>query len=432
MLSEKLLNVKQNAAIERLYNNNHTVLIAATGAGKTIICLTAIKELITDGVILKVIVACPARVVPIWKKEAKKWDHTSSLKVVMLDGPASARSKSLLETADIVVISLNSLDWLLEQDHGCDGIIIDELSKASGKQAKGLRSKRKGGCFSWRVGMTATPVSQDFEKLYAMARIIDKGAALGTTKQGYLDKYFYSDYMGYNWTLREGGAEKIMGLVRSLVYAVEDTKKDDLPACHYHEIRFDMPENTRAIYNYMKTDMVAGDVEAVNEAVKSGKLRQLASGFIYDGFGEGTHFDPSRVDAANDMYAKDITKKLVIFYEFIAQYDELRLRFSDAWSTEDVEVFKTTNIPVLLAQINSLSHGIDGLQHVCSDILFYHPMWSRDATEQAVGRIWRTGQTEEVNVTTLICNDTLDDLVVARVEDRAEFMKLFMKHLKEK
>lgn len=429
-LSEKSLEPKQQSAVDWIYNHDRSVLIAPTGAGKTIICLTAIAELIKEQIVSRVIVACPARVVPVWAREAKKWAHTSALKVVMLDGSSSERSESLLKEADVVVVSLNNLKWLLDQNHKCDGVIIDELSKASGKQARGLTSKKKAGGLKWRVGMTATPVAQDFLKLYGMMRIIDDGVALGTNRDKYLNEYFYPDYNGYNWTLRDDASQKIMARVAPYVHMVEDTKVNDLPECHYHEIRFDMPEKTRDIYNEMKKDMVTGDVEAVNEAVKSGKLRQIASGFIYDEFGEGTHLDLCRVDAANDVYVKDITKKLVIFYEFIAQYDKLRLRFSDAWSTEDVEVFKTTNIPVLLAQINSLSHGIDGLQHVCSDVLFYHPIWSRDATEQAIGRVWRTGQTNQVNVTTLICDDTLDDLVVARVEDRAEFMRLFRKHLK--
>ena len=100
-------------------------------------------------------------------------------------------------------------------------------------------------------------------------------------------------------------------------------------------------------------------------------------------------------------------------------------------SITDVKEFIESNKhETLLAQVNSLSHGIDGLQDVCSDVLFYHPMWSRDATEQAVGRVWRTGQKHEVNVTTLVCRNTLDDLVLDRVEDRGEFMKLFTKHLK--
>ena len=49
--------------------------------------------------------------------------------------------------------------------------------------------------------------------------------------------------------------------------------------------------------------------------------------------------------------------------------------------------------------------------------------------EQAEGRLWRTGANEKVNITTLICPNTLDDLVMKRVEDRAEWMKMFKKHL---
>ncbi|MDB4261352.1 SNF2-related protein [bacterium] len=414
MLSEELLEPKQDAAIARLFAFDETILIAPTGAGKTIICLSAVKELIEAKVVKKVIVSCPAKVVPVWKKEAAKWEHTQGLRVTTLAGPPDKRSEALLKEADILVISLNSLDWLLRQKHGADGVIIDELSKASGKQAKGLKSKKLAGVFKWRVGMTATPVSQDFEKLYGMLRIIDKGAALGTNKSKYLSNYFYSDYMGYNWTLRDGGAEMIMNKICHLVHTVEDTKAVDLPACHYHEIRFEMPEKTRAVYNEMKKDMVAGDVEAVNEAVKSGKLRQIASGFLYRDGATTLHHDLARFNAMKDWVAALNGKPGLVFYEFIDQED---------WVQD-------TPGSIRFAQINSMSHGVDGLQDTYADVLFLQPMWSRDATEQAIGRVWRTGQKKEVNVTTLVCDDTLDDLVMSRVSDRAEFMKLFLLHLK--
>lgn len=431
MLSPQLLTQKQQDAVTRLYSHDETILIAPTGAGKTVICLTAIKELIEEGHLHRVIVACPARVVPVWVKEVAQWTHLAGLTVTALAGTPVKRFKKLeAEASDVLVISLNSLEWLLECGHGADGIIIDELSKASGKQAARLRYEKYGANLKWRVGMTATPVSQDFEKLYAMCRIIDGGKALGTRKESYLQNYFYSDYMGYNHTLKDDGAERIMAKVKGLIHSIEDTKKDDLPALTEKVIRFHMPTETRVVYDQMKKDMVAGDVEAANEAVKSGKLRQIASGFMYDALGEPDRLDSRRLDIMNDGYVADIAKKIVVFYEFVGQYDELRLRFDGAWSTEDVEVFKTTNIPILLAQINSLSHGVDGLQHVCSDALFYHPMWSRDATEQAIGRLWRTGQTKPVTITTLVCNDTLDDLVMARVESKADFMRLFNRHLK--
>jgi len=434
MLSEKSLEPKQQSAVDWIYNHDRSVLIAPTGAGKTIICLTAIAELIKEDIISKVMVACPARVVAVWAKEAKKWAHTSALKVVMLDGSASARSESLLKEADVVVVSLNNLKWLLDQNHKCDGVIIDELSKASGKQARGLTSKRKAGGLKWRVGMTATPVAQDFQKLYGMMRIIDDGVALGTNRDKYLNEYFYPDYNGYNWTLRDDASQKIMARVAPYVHMVEDTKVNDLPECHYHEIRFDMPEYTRDVYNEMKKDMVTGDVEAVNEAVKSGKLRQIASGFMYseERVARVICLDGSRLSQADKWLLSLEGRKGIVFYEYKAELKGLRSALGTRCPVSlSVNAFsKGKAQKILLAQVNSLSHGVDGLQDVCSDVLFYHPMWSRDATEQAVGRVWRTGQTNPVNVTTLICDDTLDDLVVARVEDRAEFMKLFRKHLK--
>lgn len=434
MLKADKLTPDQQSAIDRIYNEDATILIAPTGAGKTVICLTTIQELIDAGELRRVIVACPAQVVHIWAAEAAKWAHLCRLTITSLQGNREDRVQRIVAGRDILVISLNNLAWLLEQNHQCDGIVIDELSKASGVQAKCLRSKKKAGMLKWRVGMTATPVSQDFEKLYAMARIIDHGAALGTNKNRYLNDYFYPDYNGYNWTLREEGAAAIMHKVGRLVHAVTDTKTEDLPMLTYRKHRFDMPLMTRILYDKMKKDMVVNDVEAANEAVKSGKLRQIASGFLYDFENDvnGTLLDSTRAQALSDVLNKSEAKKTLIFYEYIAQRKILKDGLP--YATESVEEFINSpmSATILLAQINALSHGIDGLQYACHDVIMYHPMWSRDATEQAVGRVWRQGQERNVTVTTLVCNNTLDDLVLARVEDRGEFMKLFLKHLKGK
>lgn len=434
-LSETSLGARQQDAVTRLYNYDETILVMATGDGKTVICLTAIKELIDEGVVGRVIVACPARVVKHWATEQAKWDHLAGLDVVPLIGTTKQRS-AVMETrrsaAHVWVISLNSLDWLLETDHGADGVIIDELSKAAGKQAKGLRTKRLGGCFNWRVGMTATPVSQDFLKLYSMCRIIDRGAALGTNKRAYEEAYFDSDYMGYTLTLRAHADKIILSRIKGLVFAVEDKKADVLPPLKKHERRFDMPTGSRGTYDQMKKDMVVEDesIEAANAAVQSGKLRQIASGFIYNEDGVARHLDTARLTEAM-RWVRDLDGASgVIFFEFIEQGAELNKAMPET-STFQIDVFIHVGGKgkILLAQAQSLSHGVDGLQYVCSNVLFYQPVWSRDTTEQAVGRVWRTGQDSEVNVTTLVCDDTLDDVVVARVEGRGEWMKIFMRHL---
>lgn len=224
MLSKNSLKDEQVLAIDRLSSRVSTILIAPTGAGKTVTCLTAIKWVLQDQKINRVIVACPPKVISVWPSEVEKWEHLEGLKVSTLLGDAPTRTMKLAIPSDVIVVSLNNLEWLLNQEHGCDGIIVDELSKAAGKQTKGLKTKVRGDCFKWRIGMTATPVSQDFEKLFSMCRIIDKGKRLGTSRNNYLNKYFYSDYMGWNWTLKENADKKIMSKIATLVHIIDDTK----------------------------------------------------------------------------------------------------------------------------------------------------------------------------------------------------------------
>jgi hypothetical protein len=437
MLSEKLLTSDQQGAIDFLYDHNASILIADTGEGKTVICQTTINELIKDRFLKGVIVACPARVVGVWPKEAKKWDHLKGLRVIAITGDAKQRlallEQSKQDMAHVLVISLNNLKWLLAQDHACDGIIIDELSKAAGKQAAGLKTKKFGGCFKWRVGMTATPVAHDFIKLYGMVRIIaGKSSPLGTNKQAYENNYFNSDYQGYNLTLREGADKVIMSKIAPLVHLIDSTKSQTLPPWYMHDIRFDMPDATREIYDEMKETMVVEglDLEAANQAVVSGKLRQVASGFIYREETTPAWLDGARCHLSGQWAGSLVNRKGIIFYEYEAQF----VKISNAMGhhmANSVEAFINGPHQLLVAQINSLSHGVDGLQDVCHDALFYHPFWSADACTQAIGRLWRTGQKHPVNISRLICNDTLDDVCVARVEGRAEWMELFVKHMKE-
>ena len=380
MLSPTSLKSKQISAIERLSTHTETILIAPTGEGKTIICLSAIVERSSG----PIIVACPAKVVPVWKKEASKWEHTKHLVVRELVGGPEARFEQLHKSADIYVVSLNNLDWLIRRKHKCVGIIVDELSKASGKQARYLAAKVCRKNLAWFVGMTATPVSNDWQKLFGMTKIIDGGAALGTNKHGYLQRYFMSDYMGYNWTLREFAEKAIMKKMGHLLHVIEDKKEETLPPITRKIIQFKMPDATRQYYKEMKKTMISEGVTAANSAV---------------------------------MQAK-----------FVEQLATLVKLIKD--SVTLVEDFKAGKGQILLAQINSLSHGVDGLQHIASDALMLHPFWSRDAVEQAEGRLWRTGATKPVRINTLVCEDCVDDLVLDRVEGKGSFMKAFMQHLR--
>ena len=59
----------------------------------------------------------------------------------------------------------------------------------------------------------------------------------------------------------------------------------DLPPLHVDYAYIDMPADARRVYESMAKDMAYEFAEsnslAVNEAVLSGKLQQIASGFVY-------------------------------------------------------------------------------------------------------------------------------------------------------
>jgi hypothetical protein len=433
MLSENLLTAEQQNAIDYIYERDASILVAPTGEGKSVICLTAIAARVVDMPHCQTLIVCPPKVVPVHKKEAAKWDHLSHLKIVELVGDPSTRGHILLSNADadadVYVISLNNLDWLLDNNllpDTVNGVIIDELSKAAGKQTRKLRHKKWLNQITWRVGMTATPVSHDFKKVFNMTRCVAGPDVFGNNETRFLQQYFYPDWNGHSWTIRDGAAEQIMAKLKPYVHLIEDRKASKLPALTERLARFDMPALTRAHFIEMAAEMLVGGVEAANEAVQSGKLRQIGSGFIYNSE-ETVRFDFARQAAFLREIDSDLPPVLV-FYEFEAQKAEIK------WAGESVAFsmaeFDPKEHKVLAVQINSLSHGVDGLQHQFHRVLFYQPVWSRDAYHQARDRVWRQGQRHPVDVATLVCNDTLDDLVLTRVEERGRWMDIFTENLK--
>ena len=425
MRSPEELTPVQQAAITRLVETDQTILVAVMGAGKTIMGLTAMAELRTlPDAPRRFIIGCPAKLVQQWPKEAKRWSHTADLNVVPITGTEPQRLKLLQQSqdADVLVVSLGCLNWLLRQKHDADGIIIDELTKACGKQSSGLKLKQNKR-LTWRVGMTGTPVAQSLEKLYSMARIIDGGRTFGTRREAWESRYFTKDDYTMQLEPREGAAVEILTKIRPLVHYVEGSQADSLPPLQEKRVYFHIPEGTRTAYNQMRFELYAAGVEAANAAVRSGKLRQLASGFLYDENSEVLLYDTARMDAVEAIL--EGLDRAVVFYELDEQGAELLYRLGDKASTNWEEFPQ-----YLIAQFRSMSHGVDGLQHHYNNVVFVQPLWSNDAKLQAIARVWRTGQKQPVTVTTVMAEDSLDDIVVERQEGNAAWMDLFIQHMR--
>jgi SNF2 family DNA or RNA helicase len=111
------------------------------GLGKTVITLTALKDLLFDSFeISKVLIIAPLRVArDTWKEEIEKWDHLDILNYSVAIGSEKERLKALSERSDIYLINRENVDWLINKSKTAfdyDMVVIDELSSFKSHRSK--------------------------------------------------------------------------------------------------------------------------------------------------------------------------------------------------------------------------------------------------------------------------------------------------------
>jgi len=185
----------------------------------------------------------------------------------------------------------------------------------------------------------------------------------------------------------------------------------------------------------MCADMIIEEheIEAANAAVVSGKLLQICNGFAYsDGPPVPMHH------AKSDCLRGIGDKQTLIVYTFLEDLARLREIFPDGRELRDddraIADWSSGALQWLFIHPKSGGHGLNLQLSNCSEVLFYGPLWSRDQTDQVIGRVRRRGnQAEVVRVRTLVMFDTVEDQVMMpRVGAKGEMAALFRDHLKSR
>lgn len=437
----------QQDVIDRLFEHDHTLLVAKMGAGKTVCTLTAFAELQRENVRHRLLVIAPLKVCDnTWGYEHARWSHLQHLRVAVATGNEKQRRAAIESPCDVLVINLENVAWLFDNyrdQHGCDALVVDELSKFKNVGGVGHKKlRRRLGDFGWRVGMTGTPVSEDWVGLYGQMMVVDRGAALGTDKQRFLDTYFYpTDYNRRNWALRGASDKALVAQIRDGVYTMPDYRSE-LPPIEYYTDTVTMSAQAMAVYKQLKRDMLiqiedGALVVAQNEAVLTGKLAQAASGFLYDTESEAVEvLHHAKFEHVQRMIS-EIDRPVLLSCWF--QYDRDILaavlgcpiygKSKSKTKTKQLEdEWNNGQHKVMLIHPRSAGHGLN-LQDGGADLIWYGPQWSRDLWEQLNARLWRRGQKSTVRVYVIETADTIDQIISARVENKGAFDRAFMAHL---
>ena len=438
----------QDEAADFLFEKDRAMILAPVGAGKTAITLTAMQDAIKQGLVKRWLVLAPKRVcTDVWPVEQPKWATGLTLSVAV--GTPAQRLKALRSKTNVVVVNYDSLQWLSEQFLDFDGIVFDELTRL--KNPSGARFKALSKVltpFKIRWGLTGSFTSNGLEDVFGQCKIVDQNL-LGRAKGAFMQQYFVLVNKDFGeWEPRVGSLGKVMEKIKPATFVLEAGEyANTLPPCHVVELSCDLLD--RAPYEKMKKDYVVEfkdkEITAVSAAVVTGKLQQMASGFIYQTETTPSNtpgrmnvtqtplwFSHHKFDLLDELLQENQRANTIIVYNYIEELAELKRRYPNAQTINDpraIERWNDGKIELLLIHPKSAGHGLN-LQHGGSKMVFVSLPWSLELYEQTVGRLHRSGQKHDVWVYLLLTNKTIDQRIWDALKDKRAISDIAIEELR--
>lgn len=410
------------------------------------ITLTAIRDLIEDFAVSKVLVIAPKRVAEdTWTREHEKWDHLSWLTVSRVLGTPQQRVRALSRKADVYVISRDLVQWIVQR-YGklwpFDMVVVDELSSFKNPQAKRFKALRQVLPYIERVvGLTGTPSPNGLMDLWAEVYLLDRGERLGRTLGWYREKWFkpavQNGYVVYKWAALKGAEEEIRKRISDICVSMSAADYLELPDRIDREVPVRLSESEMQQYAQMEREALLQvedeTVVALNAAAVMSKLLQIANGRAYTDERGVVQIHDAKAEALEEIV--DVSDSpVLVFYSFRHDLEAIKAKIPDARMLEgpgDIAAWNRGEIRVLLAHPASVGYGLN-LQDGGHVIVWYGLTWSLELYQQANARLHRQGQTRPVIVHHLIAEGTVDEQVMKALRTKDTSQAALLAALKER
>lgn len=423
----------QEYATRFIQTHEASAIFLDCGMGKSVITLTAIKHLIVKGKARRVLVVAPLRVAQTtWPDEIQKWDHLKGLTYAVAVGSEEKRKAALAKKADITIINRENVEWLVAksgQKWCYDTVVLDELSSFKSYQAKRFKYLLKVRPFVSRiVGLTGTPASNGLMDLWAEFRVLDLGERLGRYITRYREAYFKPDKRNaqvvFSYKPLPGAEERIYEKISDITISMKAKDYLHLPELVFNDVFVKLDEKAERAYAEFKADMVVElkgeEIDAVNAAVLSNKLLQMANGAIYAEDGKVIRIHDKKLDALEDMLESANGKPVLVAYWFKHDLQRIKERFPlarEIKTAEDIRAWNNGEIAMGLIHPASAGHGLN-LQRGGSTIIWFGLTWSLELYQQLNARLYRQGQKETVIIHHILTEGTMDERVLRAVGEK--------------
>lgn len=440
---------------DHILDHPRCAIWAGMGMGKTTSTLNAIDAvLLTDDA--PVLVLAPLRVArSTWPEEAGKWQHLAGINVMPIVGTEAERKAALRMDAQVYTTNYEQLPWLVEhfgERWPFRTVVADESTKLKGfrlrqgtqrAQALGKVAHTKIKRF---VELTGTPSPNGLADLWGQAWFLDAGQRLGRTYQAFSDRWFRTHPSGYGTVALPHAQAEIQERLCDLCLTVDAKDWFDLREPIVNNIYVDLPIKARKHYAEMEKEMFTQldehEVEAFGAAARTIKCLQIANGAAYVGESntEWKDLHDAKLEALESVVEESAGAPVLVAYHFKSDLARLKRAFPKGRALDqDPQTIRDWNagkIPVLFAHPASAGHGLN-LQDGGNILVYFGHWWNLEERMQILERVGPTrqmqaGHDRPVFVHNIIARDTVDEMVMERVESKREVQDILLAAMKRR
>lgn len=446
----------QQLIIDHILETPRCAVWAGMGMGKTSATLTAVEGLLLADDAPTLVIA-PLRVAEqTWPEEVRKWSQLGDIRTQPILGTPKQRIDACRTRADVYTTNYENLPWLVEyygESWPFRNIVADESTKLKsfrlrqgGKRAAAL-AKIAHTKVERFVQLTGTPCPSGLEALWGQMWFLDRGKRLGRTFQAFKDRWFRPNFNGFGSQPLPHAQAEIQGLLKDLCITIEAKDWLDIREPIVNNIHLNLPAPARRVYEDLEREMFATldsghELEAFNAAARTIKCLQLANGACYVGEGNKDWSDihDQKIQALDEIIEEANGMPVLVAYHFKSDLARLMKAFPggiDLASKDGLARAKRGEGTVWFGHPASMGHGVDGLQYHSNQLVFFGHWWNLEERLQMIERIGPTrqlqaGMDRPMWIHNLIMRDTVDEMVIERVNSKREIQDILLEAMKRK
>jgi SNF2 family DNA or RNA helicase len=344
---------------------------------------------------------------------------------------------------------------------GFDLIIEDESHKIKAPGGKASKfCQHLAMVVPCILQLTGTPMGDKPADLYGQFRALDAGV-FGTSFKDFQDQYMIMGGFENREILGYKNKDEMMTRAGRFMYFVGDDVLKLMPARHKTYFCTLTPEERR-VYDRMENDAfvalrekeagtesiynITAVASADNILVKLLRCQQITGGFIVDENEKVQQIGDSKAQLLQEVITDLIETEeikhgnaVVVYCKFSEDLRKVRALAEKIGYTygeisgkrDDQELFKAGKVNLLGCQIQAGGTGVDGLQEASHVAIYFSTGYSLTDYEQATKRLDRPGQTKSVLNIHLVAEDTIDETVIAALENKQNIIAFMVEKAKQ-